>query len=79
MVRVFLFGSNKWFQLATTGLYLNRFPLSSELNLIGQEKSELPRWKGWPGVEKKRKPKIYGVLSRVIISDGQAILNLIES
>jgi hypothetical protein len=76
MVRVGLFGSYNWLQLAATRLYLNRFPLSPELNLIGQEK---PKLRFWPGVKKKRKPNIYGVLSRVIISDGQAILNLIES
>ena len=76
MVRVGLFGSYNWLQLATTWLYLNRFPLSSEFNWIGQEKPEL---RFWPGVEKKRKPNIYGMLSRVIISDCQAILNLIES
>jgi hypothetical protein len=58
---------------------LNRFPLPSELNLIGQEKPELPPWPDLPAVKKKWKPRIYSVFSNVIISDVEAILNLIES
>jgi hypothetical protein len=58
---------------------LNRFPLPSELNLIGQEKPELPPWPDLPAVKKKWKPRIYSVFSSVIISDVEAILNLIES
>ena len=76
MVRMLLLGFNNWLQLATTWLYLNRFlSLGTQLDWPGKNRS----FGFWPGVKKKRKPNIYGVLSRVIISDGQAILNLIES